>query len=64
MTITVSLNSLGVLKATDVVANARIDALRKRETESNLVSVNLGARTEPTLNTRPTGQDRVVDVIV
>lgn len=64
MTITVSLNSLGLLKATEVVVNARIDAVRKPEAESNLVSVNVGARTEPTMNARPTGQNRVVDVLV
>ncbi|WP_027174213.1 hypothetical protein [Methylobacterium sp. 10] len=64
MTITVSLNSLGVLKAIDVVTSARMEALRDREAETKLVSVNVGAPTAPTSNARPTGQDRVVDVLV
>ncbi|KQO51888.1 MULTISPECIES: hypothetical protein [unclassified Methylobacterium] len=64
MTITVSLSSLGLLKAIDVVTDARRDALRQREAEPNVVSVNVGARTEPTSNARPTGQNRVVDVLV
>jgi hypothetical protein len=64
MTITVSLNSLGLLKALDVVTSARMEALRNREAETKLVSVNVGAPTAPTVNARPTGQDRVVDVLV
>ncbi|WP_019903233.1 hypothetical protein [Methylobacterium sp. 77] len=64
MTITVSLNSLGLLKALDVVMTARSDALHRRETEPRLVSVNVGASTAPTLSARPTGQDRIVDLMV
>ncbi|WP_018042779.1 hypothetical protein [Methylobacterium sp. 88A] len=64
MTITVSLNTLGLLKALDVVTSARMEALRDGEDEPKLVSVNVGAPTAPTSTARPAGQDRVVDVMV
>lgn len=64
MAISVSLNSLGMLKALTVMMQARGEALRKPETETGLVSVNVGAPTAPTLTARPTGQDRIVDVLV
>ncbi|CAA2107699.1 hypothetical protein MBUL_04292 [Methylobacterium bullatum] len=64
MTITVSLNALGLLKALDVVTTARMEALRDGQTGPKLVSVDVGAPTAPTVTALPAGQDRVVDVMV
>ncbi|GJE15584.1 hypothetical protein [Methylobacterium marchantiae] len=64
MTITVTLNSLGILKAIAVVTNARADASPRAEAEPRWVSVNVGASTVQNSSGRPAGQDRIVDVMV
>lgn len=65
MSLTVSLNRVGILRANDILHQARNDAARRHEVEPQTVSVEV-ARSSERLDTRtseaPAGQSRIVDL--
>ncbi|GJD76760.1 hypothetical protein [Methylobacterium goesingense] len=67
MTLTVSLNRVGLVRATEILHQARNDAARRHQTELQTVTVALDRPSEPAPTASaapPPGQDRVVDLQV
>ena len=70
MTITISINSVGSLRATEIIHSARADAALGHQTAPRLVSVDVGrsvdAEAQETDASRPlpASQNRVVDILV
>ncbi|MDB5646678.1 hypothetical protein [Methylobacterium sp.] len=65
MTMAVSLNQVGVIRATEILHQARNDAARRHETEPKTVSVDIGRAEAPAgieTATIPASQRRVVDL--
>lgn len=67
MTLTVSLNRVGLVRATEILHQARNDAARRDQTEPQTVTVALDRPLAPAPTASappPQGQDRVVDLQV
>jgi hypothetical protein len=70
MTITISINAVGSLRATEIIQSARADAAREHQTVPRLVSVDIGrsvdAEAQETGASRPlpASQNRAVDILV
>jgi hypothetical protein len=70
MTITVSINAVGMLRATDIIQSARADAAREHQLGPHLVSVDIGRSVDtetPETDTSqplPASQNRLVDILV
>jgi hypothetical protein len=63
MTITVPITQVGILRATEIVHDARNDAARRHETEPRTISVEVERAPAAERDGMP-GQGRVVDVRV
>lgn len=65
MTLTISLNQVGIVRATELLHRARNDAARLHETEPRTVSVEVDRKPDAE-NARvrglPTPQQRIVDL--
>ncbi|WP_082528580.1 hypothetical protein [Methylobacterium sp. Leaf466] len=70
MSITTSITSVGLLKATELIQAARTDAAIDREAGPRLVSVDIGrsvdaeTREQESSRPLPASQSRVVDILV
>ncbi|MCJ2047176.1 hypothetical protein MKK58_21945 [Methylobacterium sp. J-078] len=67
MTLTVSLNRVGLVRATEILHQAHNDAARRHQTEPQIVTVALDRPSAPARTDRAAaspGQPRVVDLQV